>query len=212
MGLIDLTGMRFNRLIVIRQVNSGKHSKPRWLCICDCGQVIETQGSQLRRGQTQSCGCLQRERTKSANTSHGMKGSRVYRIWSGIKNRCLNKNSKDFPRYGGSGISICDEWITFDSFYADLGDPPSDRHEVDRIDNSIGYCKSNCRWATDTQQAQNRSSSLLVSHDGVTACASAWDVRLGFRKGTIARRKQLGWSDVDAVSVPLQTQFSRKQK
>ena len=97
---------------------------------------------------------------------HGMEGSRVYRIWSGLKNRCTNSRDKDFPDYGGRGIEVCERWKnSFLAFYEDMGDPPTDKHELDRRDNNKGYNKDNCRWVLHVENAQNRRSTKLTKKD-----------------------------------------------
>ncbi len=209
-NFIDLTGKRFGRLVVQCRVPSRKKKdRPRWKCLCNCGNMIETQASQLQRGQTKSCGCLMAERTREANTTHGKKGTRIYRIWSGMLNRCRNPNSKDYARYGKRGIHVCQAWYRFESFYADMGEPPTGFHELERLNNSRGYKPSNCVWTTDTQQARNRRSNVLITWNGKTQCVSAWDEELGFSRGRLGRRLQSGWSLKRAIETPVNHNLSR---
>ena len=156
----DLIGKRFGRLRVVKF--SGKRVRDGlllWKCECSCGRSVTIVGKSLSRRlrPTLSCGCLQLELTRRANTTHGMKGARVYRIWVGMMNRCRNQNNKDYHRYGGRGIRVCKRWWSFENFYADVGQPPTNKHSIDRFpDNSGNYRPGNWRWATAKQQANNR--------------------------------------------------------
>jgi len=89
-------------------------------------------------------------------TTHGKRHSRVYRTWDGMIQRCTNPNQPHYERYGGRGITVCDAWRAFANFYADMGDPPTDQHSIDRIDNMRGYQPDNCRWATPSEQTFNQ--------------------------------------------------------
>lgn len=169
-NFIDRTGQRFGRLLVLE--HAGKREGDgfvMWKCRCDCGKEVIAVGKQLSRGQTKSCGCLLGDRTREENTTHGMKRTRVYRIWGGMWNRCRNENCKDYPRYGGRGIYVCERWKSFENFLADMGQPPSPIHSIDRYpDNDGPYAPWNCRWATPPMQARNRRkrSARLVSLAG----------------------------------------------
>ena len=179
--LNDLTGSRFGRLEVLhRHSENTKLGFPIWVCLCSCGNKSLVQGNHLRSGATESCGCLHREISIRANTSHGKTHFAEYRIWSGMKTRCCNENNPAYPYYGGRGITICDEWKeSFETFYRDMGPRPSPKHSIDRKNNDLGYSKENCYWATKKEQANNRRNSILYEFDGDRKTLTEWCSELG---------------------------------
>ena len=177
-------GNTYGRLTVVRR--DGVHGKnAMWLCQCSCGSqpMRRVSGSNLLAGKTVSCGCAAAENKRGR--THGMSNTRVYRIWRSMKNRCLLKTDPFYYRYGGRGITVCDEWMTFEGFYADMGDPPTEAHTLDRRLTNGNYDKSNCRWATQKEQQNNRSSNRLITANGVTATIAQWAESTGISKSTI---------------------------
>lgn len=130
-----------------------------WLCRCACGTVKEVLKGHLYEGRSTNCGCVRNAKVGNINRSHQMSGTKEYRAWRAMQNRCYNENSEDFHRYNSRGITVCDEWLaSFENFYSDMGDAPvtGERWSVGRIDNDLGYSHSNCQWEVDVQQARNK--------------------------------------------------------
>lgn len=168
-----MSGMRFGRLTVMKVDGKNNRGRPLWLCKCDCGNETHVERQHLIRGQTKSCGCFRKEFAKRQHTTHGLSKSinrqnRLYRIWSGIKDRCCNTNSKYWNRYGGRGIKICEEWKNnYLSFHAwALSNGYLDELTLDRINNDGNYEPSNCRWATWETQENNRSDNIIFNIEG----------------------------------------------
>lgn len=153
-------GQRFGRLSVIREVDAQK-GRRKFLLICDCGNITEVALTNLRRGTTQSCGCLMKERLSAAKKTHGKTHTTVYHSWLGIKQRCYNPNHPDYDLYGGLGLDIYDQWKdSFEEFYSFIGDPPDTRRwSIERLDNDKGYIPGNIEWALPEKQARNKGKS-----------------------------------------------------
>lgn len=156
--MYKLDGQRFGRLSVIERCPSsgGAGQQLKWLCQCDCGNMTTVLSYLLRMGSTRSCGCLVLEHAKTmSKTKHGQWQSRTYHTWEGMKQRCLNPNATRYPTYGGVGIIVCESWLFFENFYADMGDRPEGK-TLDRINPFGNYEPTNCRWATPKEQSNNQ--------------------------------------------------------
>ena len=165
---LQLQGMKFGRLTVVSEAQRLTKGPPRWHCECDCGGATESIGYLLTCGRIKSCGCLKTDACREPkNLKHGGVGSYHYRAWSGMKSRCYNSGNPGFPSYGGRGIRVCQRWLdSFEDFRRDVGERPSAKHSIDRIDVNGDYAPDNCRWATAIQQTHNRRCSISIEHDG----------------------------------------------
>lgn len=201
-AVANLENTRFGRLLVLKRAGSDKNNRAVWLCACDCGGTSILTGNALQRG-TKSCGCLHREGLLARNITHGKTKTQVYRTWKGIKNRCLNKATRSYPRYGGRGITVHEDWLNnFDAFYAHIGDPPSPQHSIDRINNDGNYEPGNVRWATDVEQANNKDwPGYSETHTG-TLVKAVRDAGAVVPYHAAKHRLQRGWDIERAISQP----------
>lgn len=150
--ILNLTGQRFGRLIVIKFDSVSKLSQAKWVCRCDCGKEKVMWGGSLTSGKVVSCGCYR----NSLHKTHGKSYSPEYRAWAGMIARCTNPKAPKYPNYGERGIIVCDKWLhSFESFYADIGDRPSKDYSLERLNVDGNYEPSNCIWATRREQQRN---------------------------------------------------------
>ena len=163
MGTVkDMTGYQFNGCEVLRKNGTSKDNRAKWMCKCRCGKRFEAIGKSIRNGHTKSCGCYRKEITHNRgknNKTHGDTKTRLYNIYRGMKERCLNKNYESYHRYGGRGIEICDGWkndfVAFKKWALDNG--YTENLTIDRINNDGNYEPNNCRWVDRKTQTRNRS-------------------------------------------------------
>jgi hypothetical protein len=188
-----LDGRRFERLVAIHPVERRKNGHTVYACRCDCGTEVEATCSNLKSAHTQSCGCLMRERTSAANKRHGMGGTRIYRVWSQMMQRCYKPYAKNYKWYGARGITVDARWHDFANFYADMGEAPAGMTlDRERVNEPYGPC--NCRWASWGDQANNNRRNRRVTHDGRTQTVAQWARELGVQPEAIGRRLRRGWS------------------
>lgn len=196
MDVINLLGRSFGRLVVIGRAANPPGEQARWHCKCSCGGDAIVRGQMLREGRTQSCGCIHREQVASRNTKHGHssinKGiTPTYYSWTGMIARCTSPNHRAYSRYGGRGIQVCERWLTFENFLADMGERPPDR-TIDRIANNGNYEPGNCRWATNREQWNNKRCSRLITINGETMNLAEWARHLNIPVKRIRTRLERG--------------------
>jgi hypothetical protein len=183
----------FSRLTVINRSDNDSHGNTQWLCQCECGEKTKVSGTRLVRGIIRSCGCLRDDTTVKNNTTHGKKGTRIYRIWLNMKNRCNNTKNvrKD---YRGRGISICEKWnISFVEFYNwAISNGYDDSKSIDRINNDGNYCPENCRWVERIVQANNNRRNIFICIGDEKKSLAQWVKITGLNYSTIVSKLQHG--------------------
>ena len=203
------TGDRYGRLMISREIDSkicnrsskGTFNKRRFLCKCDCGNEKKLFLVNLRAGTTKSCGCLKKYLDKKG--THLKTGSREYRSWGSMKQRCTNKNAKEYNNYGGRGIKICEEWLdNFETFYKDMGDRPEGT-SIDRIDNNGNYTLGNCRWSTRKEQQNNMRNVKKYKFKNQTMTISEWSQKISIESHTLYTRVRRGWGFKRAIETPV---------
>lgn len=202
-----LSGQKFSRWTSLEWVGRDKYGKHLWRCSCECGEEKIVPERYLLDGQSRSCGCLFAEQLRERNDksgTHRLTKTRLYKIWTGIKDRCCNPKSKDWGRYGGKGITVCERWNnSFLAFLDDMGARPTPKHTVDRIDPHGNYEPNNCRWATPLEQNRNRRNTPKAEKGGVLLSFSELSERLGGNRKLVTCRVRNGWSVEKAISTPL---------
>jgi hypothetical protein len=211
----DLTGQVFGKLTVIRPGEPNKFdNNPMWHCLCECGSEKNVRQASLEMGHTRSCGCLCLE---TRFRKHGMTGTKVYKTWRGIQDRCYNEKIEHYPSYGGRGIRVCDRWLeSFDDFYADMGDPPTPEHSIERRDVDGDYEPSNCMWATLAEQANNRQNTVRIEYKGqlysIRDVYNSYDgyIHPSVDIDTFRWRASRGWEIEKAMSKPYKKQVHKR--
>ena len=192
-NIIDLTGKRYGRLSIIKQVEDHRHGT-YWLCKCDCGKEKVIRGQSLREGLSKSCGCGITEAAKRRFTTHGMSKTRLYNIWVNMHRRCEYEKNGGYSYCGSRGIRVRDEWKDFEPFMLwALANGYNESLTLDRIDNDDDYCPSNCRWVDMKTQENHRKNCHYVTFNGETHTVTEWAEIIGINKHTLSARIRKGW-------------------
>lgn len=196
--LTNLSGKRYGKLTVqkllySKKQNDGKHYSHYYLCRCDCGNEKIVVNSNLLTGNTQSCGCLKKE--KPNHKKHNLSKHKLYRVYKTMINRCYNPKNISFKIYGKRGIAVCKEWqqdfMIFYNWAINAG--YKEGLSIDRIDVNGNYEPTNCRWATTKEQSNNRRTNRFISYKGETHTISQWERITGIDHRKISARLKLGW-------------------
>lgn len=209
----DLTGQRFGKLVAIECIGTDRHKNAIWRCLCDCGNYKEAPSRALINGSPSSCGkCVKHGKFLSTDERkmHGGSSERLYLVWGGMRNRCYDKNRREYPNYGGRGIRVCDEWLydygAFRRWAYENGydsDKPGSECSIDRIDVDGDYCPANCRWVPMDAQSYNKRCTKYVTYKGQRIPVSKAAEKCGVSYSTIISRLKRGWSDGDACCIPV---------
>lgn len=202
--------IKYNKLTIIskpylKPISNGKRCS-FVKCICECGSTKEYKMSSLKSGNTKSCGCFKRYRISQTHKKHGLKQHPIYLNWSNIKQRCFNKNNKNYNRYGGRGITICDEWKNnFKKFYDWAIDNGWKKGlEIDRIDNDGNYEPNNCKFSTRLEQNNNKNNNIQLKIFNESKNITEWskDSRCKVKYRTFVARIKKGWDLEKALIHP----------
>lgn len=186
-------GEKYGFLTILSEPGKNRFGQTLVLCLCDCGAIALPIKSSIKTGRTISCGCYRVSGKGRVTHGHRRKGrySSAYTRWCNMKARCLNPRAVEYPQYGGRGIRVCERWLSFENFLADMGEPPENM-SLDRIDNDGDYCPANCRWADNRTQMTNRSDNHFIDWQGERLTIVEWEERFEMPKGRLRRRIHLG--------------------
>lgn len=194
-------GDRFGRYVAVSEVKK-RGGRKQWLVRCECGTEKETYQFSLLSGGSQSCGCLKRDKIIARQTTHGMSKTSEFQIWFQMKERCLNPKHPEYVNYGLRGIGVFGDWIeSFQCWLSHIGQRPSKKHSLDRIDNSRGYEPGNVRWATQKEQTRNMRRNVIVEHEGKQWCFTDLASHLGINANTARVRMCRGKTPRQALDL-----------
>lgn len=205
--LKDMTNYEFNGCVVLKRAeNIGKNVC--WLCKCYCGNNFVVRATDIRTGNTKSCGCLNKKLAGDRARKHGNRNSRLYNIWNNMKMRCSNINSINYKNYGGRGIKVCEEWNEyFESFYYwAMNSGYNVNLTLDRIDNNKDYNPNNCRWIDYKRQGNNKRNNHILEYKNKKHSIAEWSDITGIPYDALWSRIKKGWDVEKALTQPLRGQ------
>ena len=207
-NIVDIVGQRFNFLVVESFSHTGIGGA-FWNCKCDCGEHKVLRGSDIKSGETKSCGCYRKEVAHNKAT-HGRSKDPVYIVWRNMCSRCYDPNSPGYKDYGGRGIAVCDEWRGeggFIVFLREMGEC-EEGYTLDRINVNGNYEASNCKWSTYEEQNRNKRNNRSITFNGKNRLMVEWAELLGMSVDTLKNRLgKLGWSEEKALTTPVAIKF-----
>ena len=200
-------GLRCGNYVVIKRDHKNSNGVWYFLCRCDCGREFYARCRDFSRKK--SCGCMTSELISKGSIKHGGSFDRLYHVWDSMKQRCDNPKNRGYKNYGGRGISVCPGWYDYQTFrewsLSNGYDETAKRGEctLDRIDVNGNYEPSNCRWVNTVTQGNNRRDNITITHNGETHTVAEWARIIGMNKSTLKRRLLCGWSEEDALTIPI---------
>jgi hypothetical protein len=199
---LNLVGKRFCYLVCTSYYGVSEDKKRTlWYFKCDCGKEIISRADAIKRGVVVSCGCYNRKNNIPTRLTHGLSKTLSYKSWAAARDRCYNPKNPKFKNYGARGIRLCDHWHDFENFYRDMGDRPSTKYSINRINNDGDYCKENCEWAESKKQSRNKTTTryLIINNEKIDIKTAS--ELYGVAMSTIRYRISHGWNDHQAVGL-----------
>jgi hypothetical protein len=198
-------GEKFGRLLLVGDPHALRikgRNVPHQEVVCDCGvrKVVRLCG--ILHGSSTSCGCYRRELSSLRIKTHGESRTPLYRKWCHLFDRCKGFKERDRKNYTDKGIEVCERWMSYENFKADMGYPPKGKNTIDRIDNSKGYSPDNCRWASSREQCNNKTNNVVITYQGRSDTVANWGRHLGVCSKALMYRLKRGWSVEDAFNTP----------
>lgn len=211
MAIFDLTGQRFGRLTVTEKTDKrNSQGRVMWRCRCDCGKEVLVNTSNLRRGDTRSCGCLHKEMIPHNEPNIRTRNRRLYHIWRNMIRRCEELECKGYENYGGRGIRVEDEWKKDEGFERFLNwankngydkDAKFGKCTLDRIDTDKNYGPNNCKFSDMIEQGNNRRNNNIIEYNGEKHTLAEWSRITGLHRTTIYNRiNRYGWTVEEALT------------
>lgn len=182
-------------------------------CVCDCGRTLRPEKFMLIKNPSVKCPSCAGKEAAVTRGCDGRVHTKEHAAWMAMRQRCLNPKAQAYANYGGRGITVCERWLDFDAFLADMGKKPTPEHQLERIDNNAGYAPENCKWATRVEQQNNRRVTRYMTANGERLPVSEWARRLGTGVSTIVNRvNKSRWSEQDACTLPIDQSKANRRK